>query len=97
MTARSAQHRLDPVTVGVDPCLACRVRPVKLPGLAQPLCLVCFAAERQAAERQAAASPRYVTACVAGPECLGCGSGDVNANGALWWCNSCGMCTRVAT
>ncbi len=94
---RPVVRRLDPEIVGVQPCPACHQRPVKLPGLTQALCLHCFAAERLTYERQAAGSPRYVTASIAGPDCPACGSTDVDADGALWWCEACGACTRVAS
>jgi hypothetical protein len=90
-------RRLDPAIVGVEECLACQSRPVKLPGLIRPLCLHCFAAERLTYERQSGTSQRYLTACVAGPECPGCGGTEVDADGALWWCDGCGLCTRVAS
>lgn len=94
---RAVRQRLNPLIVGVEPCLVCQAQPVKLPGRIQPLCLACYSAERQMVERHAAGAPRYVSACVAGPDCPGCGSGDVDADGALWWCNACGICTRVGS
>lgn len=93
---RPVLRRLDPAIVGVQLCPSCRVRAVKLPGLIHPLCLNCFAAERLPYERQAGVSQRYLTACIAGPECPACGSARVDADGALWWCESCGIRTRVA-
>ncbi|MGP4113865.1 hypothetical protein ACTWP5_23515 [Streptomyces sp. 4N509B] len=96
MTRPVVLRRLDPSIVGAEPCPSCRVRVVKLPGLTHPLCLHCFAAERLPYERQSAAATLYVTACVAGPQCPACGSTRVDADGALWWCEGCGLCTRVA-
>jgi hypothetical protein len=77
-------------------CPGCHLRPAKLPGLTEPLCLTCFAAERLLFERKAAASTQsYVTACIADARCPGCDGTNVDASGALWWCNDCGICTRV--
>ncbi|WP_165989428.1 hypothetical protein [Streptomyces sp. YIM 98790] len=87
---------VDPGIVGVRPCPRCQQRTVKLPGRYEPLCLDCFAEERTAYERMLIANGRPVAGQIAGPECLGCGGTDVDADGRTWWCLGCGIVSGVA-
>jgi hypothetical protein len=86
---------LDPGVVGTLPC-RCGKRTVKLPGQYEALCLSCWTQERRTLERRAASSGRFVAANIASDVCVACEGTDVDADGALWWCNACDIVTRVA-
>ncbi|MEU1308714.1 hypothetical protein ABZ419_07440 [Streptomyces cinnamoneus] len=83
------------VPVGQAACPKCEVRPIKLAGARNWLCLACYAAEYRELARQAGRSPRFGPALIAGPQCPVCGGSDVDANGRLWWCVPCQMVQRV--
>ncbi|MFI9719843.1 hypothetical protein ACIHFE_09340 [Streptomyces sp. NPDC052396] len=89
--------RLQPeeVPLGTALCPRCHERPIKLAGLDVWLCIACYALEQQHGPRPATQSRSYLPANFATPECLACGSREVDADGRLWWCTSCRLCTRV--
>lgn len=83
------------VPLGTALCPRCLHWPIKLAGQEMWLCIACYALEQQQAARLAGQSRSLVEANFVTTECLACGSSDVDANGRLWWCRSCQMCTRV--